>query len=156
MTVRFRRNHCFINCLICKILSSKFIFSSLAKSISKLTPSNLNEVILYIGSLQNLATWFPCGRGRTLFILGSLPLYRLIIYIHFVDRRILWCTHSELKLSCRNDPVVKNYIYSNGDLDLWSNDLKINKDTFLVFYVTQDLFNSNTECVQSVKNLIIP
>jgi hypothetical protein len=26
-------------------LSSKFIFSSLAKSISKLTPSNLNEVI---------------------------------------------------------------------------------------------------------------
>jgi hypothetical protein len=35
-------------------------------------------------------TWFPCGRGRTIFILGSLPLYRLIIYI---DRRILWCTH---------------------------------------------------------------
>ena len=27
---------------------------------------------LYIGSLPNLATWFPCGRGRTLFILGSL------------------------------------------------------------------------------------
>jgi hypothetical protein len=38
-----------------------------------------------------MATWFPCRRGRTLFILGSLPLlYRLIIYI---DRRILWCTH---------------------------------------------------------------
>ena len=47
--------------------------------------------VLYIGSLTNLATWFPCGRGRTLFILGSLPLYRLIIYI---DGRILWCTHS--------------------------------------------------------------
>jgi hypothetical protein len=31
-----------------------------------------------------------CGRGRTLFILSSLPLYRLIIYI---DGRILWCTH---------------------------------------------------------------
>ena len=45
MTVRFRRDHCFINCFISKILSSKFIFSSLAKSISKLTPSNLNEVI---------------------------------------------------------------------------------------------------------------
>jgi hypothetical protein len=43
----------------------------------------------------------PCGRGRTLFILGSLSLYRL-----------------ELKLSCGNDPVVKNYIYSNADLDL--------------------------------------
>jgi hypothetical protein len=47
-------------------------------------------LVLYIGSLPNLATWFPCGRGRTLFILGSLPLYRLIIYI---DGYILWCTH---------------------------------------------------------------
>ena len=47
-------------------------------------------LVLYIGSLPNLATWFPCGRGRTLFILRSLPLYRLIIYI---DGRILWCTH---------------------------------------------------------------
>ena len=47
-------------------------------------------LVLYIGSLPNLATLFPCGRRRTLFILGSLPLYRLIIYI---DGRILWCTH---------------------------------------------------------------
>ena len=31
-------------------------------------------LVLYIGSLPNLATWFPCGRGRTLFILGSLAL----------------------------------------------------------------------------------
>jgi hypothetical protein len=45
-------------------------------------------LVLYIGSLPILATWFPCGRGRTLFILSSLPLYRLIIYI---DGRILWC-----------------------------------------------------------------
>jgi len=29
-------------------------------------------LVLYIRSLPNLATWFPCGRGRTLFILGSL------------------------------------------------------------------------------------
>ena len=29
-------------------------------------------LVLYIGSLSNLATWFPCGRGRTLYILGSL------------------------------------------------------------------------------------
>jgi hypothetical protein len=28
-------------------------------------------LVLYIESLPNLATWFPCGRGRTLFILGS-------------------------------------------------------------------------------------
>ena len=47
-------------------------------------------LVLYIGTLPSLATWFPCGRGRTLFILGSLLLYLLIIYI---DRRILWCTH---------------------------------------------------------------
>ena len=47
-------------------------------------------LFLYIGSLTNVATWFPSGRGRTLFFLGSLPLYRLIIDI---DGRILWCTH---------------------------------------------------------------
>jgi hypothetical protein len=29
-------------------------------------------LVLYIGSLPNVATWFPCGRERTLFILGSL------------------------------------------------------------------------------------
>ena len=29
-------------------------------------------LVLYIGSLPNLTTWLPCGRGRTLFILGSL------------------------------------------------------------------------------------
>jgi hypothetical protein len=26
--------------------------------------------------------------------------------------------YTELKLSCGNDPVVKNSIYSNGDLDI--------------------------------------
>ena len=29
-------------------------------------------LVLYIRSLPNLATWFTCGRERTLFILGSL------------------------------------------------------------------------------------
>jgi hypothetical protein len=29
-------------------------------------------LVLYIRSLPNLATWFSCGRWRTLFILGSL------------------------------------------------------------------------------------
>ena len=33
--------------------------------------------------------------------------------------------YTELKLSCGNDPVVKNSIHSNGDLDLWPNDPKI-------------------------------
>jgi hypothetical protein len=31
-----------------------------------------DNLVLYIGSLTNLATWFPCERGRTLFILGPL------------------------------------------------------------------------------------
>ena len=34
--------------------------------------------------------------------------------------------YTELKLSCGNDHVVKNYIYSNGDLALCANDPKIN------------------------------
>ena len=40
---------------------------------------------------------------------------------------LLKIQYTELKLSCRNDPVVKNYIYSNSDLDLWPNDPKINR-----------------------------
>ena len=35
--------------------------------------------------------------------------------------------YTELKLLCRNDPVVKYSIYSNGDLDLRTNDPKINR-----------------------------
>jgi hypothetical protein len=35
--------------------------------------------------------------------------------------------YTELKLSCGNDPVVNNYIYSNGYLDLSPNDPKINR-----------------------------
>jgi hypothetical protein len=66
-------------------------------------------LVLYIGSLTNLAAWFPCGRGRTLLILGSKVKVTVTINIFFGDR----------------DPVVKNSIYSNGDLDLWSNDPKI-------------------------------
>jgi hypothetical protein len=40
----------------------------------------------------------------------------------------LWkIQYTELKLSCGNDPVVKISIYSNGDLELWPNDPKINR-----------------------------
>jgi hypothetical protein len=35
--------------------------------------------------------------------------------------------YTELKLSCGNDPVVRNSIYSNGDLDLRTNDPRINR-----------------------------
>jgi hypothetical protein len=43
-------------------------------------------LVLYIGSLPNLATWFPCGRGRTLFILGSLGQRSRspLLYIEFL------------------------------------------------------------------------
>jgi hypothetical protein len=83
-----------------------------------------------------IATWLPCGRGRTLFILGLLPLYRLIIYI---DGRILWCTHfllfkmfqcrtiNKTKVIVRKRSCCQKSIYSNGDLDLWPNDPKINR-----------------------------
>jgi tetrahydromethanopterin S-methyltransferase subunit E len=43
-------------------------------------------LVLYIGSLPNLATWFPCGRGRTLFILGSKVKVTITINI-IVDKR---------------------------------------------------------------------
>jgi hypothetical protein len=64
-------------------------------------------LVLYIGSLPNLATWFLCGRGRTLFILGSLPLYRLIIYM---DGRILWCTDFLLSFV---HTTLDNYVFSS-------------------------------------------
>jgi len=35
--------------------------------------------------------------------------------------------YTELELSCGNDPVVNDSIYSNGDLDLWPNDPKMNR-----------------------------
>ena len=40
---------------------------------------------------------------------------------------LLKIQYTELKLSWGNDPVVKNSIYSNGDLDLWPNDPKTNR-----------------------------
>ena len=43
-------------------------------------------------------------------------------FVHF-HRGIMWSSlvkiqYTELKLSCGSDPVVKNSIYNNGDLDL--------------------------------------
>ena len=76
-----------------------FILGSLGQRSRSLTINIIfdNRIVshdnfssVYIGSLPSLATWFPCWQGRTLFILGSLPLYCLIIYI---DGHILWCTH---------------------------------------------------------------
>jgi hypothetical protein len=54
--------------------------------------------------------------------IGFFPFHRAIMWSSLVKIQ-----YTELKLSCENDPVVKNYIYSNGDLDLWPNDPKINR-----------------------------
>jgi hypothetical protein len=51
-----------------------------------------------------------------------LPLPQGIIWPSLVKFQ-----YTELKLSCGNNPVIKNYIYSNSDLDLWPNDPKINR-----------------------------
>jgi hypothetical protein len=53
--------------------------------------------------------------------IGFFPFHRGIRWPSLVKIQ-----YTELMLSCGNDPVVKNYIYSNSDLDLWPNDPKIN------------------------------
>jgi hypothetical protein len=45
--------------------------------------------------------------------IGFFPFYRGIIW-----PRLVKIQYTELKLLGGNDPVVKNYIYSNGDIDL--------------------------------------
>ena len=45
---------------------------------------------------------------------GFFPFHRGIMWPSLVVE----IQYTELKLSCGNDPVVKNSIYSNGDLDL--------------------------------------
>jgi hypothetical protein len=59
---------------------------------------------------------------------GRFCMITLVLYIGSLPNLATWCLvkiqYTELKL-CGNDPVVKNSIYSNGDLDLWPNDPKI-------------------------------
>ena len=54
--------------------------------------------------------------------IGLFPFHRGIMWSSLVKIQ-----YTELKLSCGNDPVVKNSIYSNSDLDLWPNDPNINR-----------------------------
>jgi hypothetical protein len=49
----------------------------------------------------------------TLKYTGFFPFYRGIMWPSLVKIQ-----YTELKLSCGNDPVVRNSIYINGDLDL--------------------------------------
>ena len=46
----------------------------------------------------------------------NMPVY--INYQAMMWSSLVKIQYTELKLSCGNDPVVKNSIYSNGDLDL--------------------------------------
>ena len=43
-----------------------------------------NNFSSVIWSLPNMATWFPCRRGRTLFILGSLGQRSLLLWLEFL------------------------------------------------------------------------
>jgi hypothetical protein len=45
-------------------------------------------------------------------LIGFFPFHGAIIW-----SRLVKIQYTELKLSCGNDPVVKNYIYNNGDID---------------------------------------
>jgi hypothetical protein len=60
--------------------------------------------------------------------MGFFPFHRGIMW-----PRLVKIKYTELKLSCGNDHVVKNSIYSNGDLDIWPNDPTI-KMGFLPFH----------------------
>ena len=46
-------------------------------------------------------------------LIGFFPFHKVIMWPSLVKIQ-----YTELKLSCGNDPVVKNYIYSTGDLNL--------------------------------------
>jgi hypothetical protein len=63
-----------VNLLKCWTLWSERNKKNALKHIKQYSMVNTDTLtlILYIGSLPSLATWFPCGRGRTPFILGSL------------------------------------------------------------------------------------
>jgi hypothetical protein len=64
-------------------------------------------LVLYIGSLPSLATWLPCGRGRTLCILRSLcqRSRSLTINIIFVNM-VVSATSSVFKIPGR--PIVND------------------------------------------------
>jgi hypothetical protein len=74
-----------------------------------------------------------CGKIRCMLIVFLRPSRDGPYYVIGYDGRV--GVHTGFRTitlvlcigSCGNDPVVKKYIYSNGDLDLWHNDPKINR-----------------------------
>ena len=94
-------------------------------------------LVLYIGSLPNLTTWFPCGRGRTLFILGSLGqshcYYKynfwqqgrfrtitLVLYIGSLPNLATWlpCGRGRTLFILGSLPLYRLIIYIDGRI-LW-------------------------------------
>jgi hypothetical protein len=94
-------------------------------------------LVLYIGSLSNLATWFPCGRGRTLCILGPLGqshrYYKynfwqqdrfrtitLVMYIGFLPNLATWfpCGRGRTLFILGSLPLYRLIIYIDGRI-LW-------------------------------------
>ena len=83
----------------------------------KLSCGNDHVVKNYIYSNNDLDLWPNDPKVNRV-----LPFHRATMWSSLVKIQ-----YTELKLSCGNDPVVKNSIYSNGELDLWPNDPKINR-----------------------------
>jgi hypothetical protein len=90
-------------------------------------------LVLYIGSIANLATWFPCGRGRTLFILGSLGqshcyykyniwqqgcfrMITLVLYIGSLPNLTTWfpCGRERTLFILGSLPLYRLIIYIDG------------------------------------------
>jgi hypothetical protein len=64
----------------------------------------------------------PLWKGKNSIFLGVIKSkVKVTVTINIIfDNRVVSAEiqYTELKLSCGNDPVVKNSIYSNNDLDL--------------------------------------
>jgi hypothetical protein len=73
---------------------------------------------------NKLGHMIPLWKGKNHIYFGVI---RSKVTITIKWPSLLKIQYTELKLSGGNDPVVRNSIYSNGDLDRWPNDPKINK-----------------------------
>jgi hypothetical protein len=70
---------------------------------------------------------FPHGNFSSVYWIFTKLGHMIPFHVGIMWPSLVKIQYTELKLSCGNDPVVRNSIYSNGDLDLWPNDPKINR-----------------------------
>jgi hypothetical protein len=66
-------------------------------------------LILYIGSLPNLTTLLPCGRGRTVFILGSLGQRSKPVHLYMDGKNT--SHYHQINQSCHQN---QQYWYMHG------------------------------------------